>query len=99
MTPVRMLFAAALLTSPAAFAAEIPAKDVAVLAGPCSGCHGADGQGAGAIPAIKGRPASLLLDQLKGFRDGTLSATVMGRLAKGYSDDQLNALAGHFGTK
>lgn len=84
--------AAAALSAPA-FAAD-PAP--AVLAGSCANCHGTDGKGGGAIPAIKGRPEEALLRQLQAFKAGTAPATVMGRLAKGYSDTQLAALAKHF---
>lgn len=71
----------------------------AILAGPCFSCHGADGTGAGTIPALKGRPAIALLDQLKAFKSGAAPSTVMGRLAKGYSDEQLELLANYWGVK
>ncbi|AVM73498.1 c-type cytochrome [Magnetospirillum gryphiswaldense] len=83
---------------PASATDQLPNQG-SVLAAPCASCHGSDGSGAGAIPALKGRPASVLLDQLKAFRSGALPSTVMGRLAKGYSDDQLSQLAAHFGDK
>lgn len=78
-------------------AAQTPA-DVAVLAGPCANCHGTDGRSPGQIVSIAGRPEAVLLAQLKAFKSDTPppGTTIMNRLAKGYSDEQLSALAAHF---
>lgn len=84
------------IANPAAAPKGPPAE---ILAATCSTCHGVDGTGSGPIPAIKGRPAVLLESQLKGFKSGELPSTVMGRLAKGFSDTQLEALAKHFGAQ
>jgi sulfide dehydrogenase cytochrome subunit len=77
--------------------AQSPA-DVVVLAGPCANCHGTDGRSPGPIVSIAGRPEALLLEQLKAFKSDTPppGTTVMSRLAKGYTDEQLAALAAHF---
>lgn len=93
------IFLLGLFLTPPVLAAESLPTQAGLLAGPCTSCHGPDGSGAGAIPALKGRPASALLDQLKAFRTGALPSTVMGRLAKGYSDEQLALLAAHFADK
>ncbi len=78
-------------------AAQTPA-DVVVLAGPCANCHGTDGRSPGQIVSIAGRPEAVLLAQLKAFKSDTPppGTTIMNRIAKGYSDEQLSALAGHF---
>lgn len=87
---------------PGAQAAEpslsLPSQ-ASVLAGPCTSCHGANGEGSGAIPTLHGRPAFALLEQLKAFRSDQVPSTVMNRLAKGYSDEQLALLAAYFGEK
>ncbi len=72
--------------------------DIAVLAGPCANCHGTDGRSPGQIVSIAGRPQAVLLEQLKAFRSDTPppGTTIMNRLAKGYSDEQLAALATYF---
>jgi cytochrome subunit of sulfide dehydrogenase len=46
----------------------------------CSGCHTA-----GATNEI--------MTAMTGFRDGSVPATVMNRIAKGFSDDELRAIA------
>lgn len=83
------------LLSPAA--AQTPA-DVVVLAGPCANCHGPDGRSPGQIVSLAGRPQAVLLQQLQAFKSDSPppGTTVMNRLAKGYSDEQLAALAGYF---
>ncbi len=72
--------------------------DVTVLAGTCANCHGTDGRSPGGIPSIAGRPESILLEQLLAFKSDTPPAntTVMDRLAKGFNDEELTALARHF---
>lgn len=106
-TPHRLIRRAALLAlltlgpalAPAA-ASEQSTFDVIVLAAACANCHGTDGRSPGSIPTIAGRPGTILLEQLKAFKSDTPPAgtTVMNRLAKGLSDQQLAALAQHFST-
>lgn len=72
--------------------------DVTVQAASCANCHGTDGRSPGVIPSIAGRPESILLDQLLAFKSDNPPAntTIMNRLVKGFSDDELAALAQHF---
>lgn len=65
----------------------------AILAGTCYSCHGTGGISAGAMPSINGKPAKLLELDLKAFRDGTKESTVMQRIAKGFSDDEIKAIS------
>jgi len=64
----------------------------------CLACHGDAGQGAGAIPPLAGRPADTLYQALIDFKAGKRPATVMDRHAKGYSDEELRAVAEYFST-
>ena len=76
------------------------AQDVAVLAASCANCHGPDGRSTGGIPTLRGLPEAHLLQRLQAFKAGTAKdATVMTRLAKGYDDEQLKALAQWFSKK
>ncbi len=90
--------AALLLLSSAAHAQS--AADVAVLAGPCANCH-IEGASSSKIPPIVGRPAPTLAALLKAFKGETPppGTTIMNRLAKGYTDEQLEALAKYFAEK
>jgi cytochrome c553 len=66
------------------------------LAANCTGCHGTNGVSAGAIPGIAGLDKERMLTLMKEFRDGKREATVMHQHAKGYTDDQLEAIAAWF---
>ncbi len=56
----------------------------------CSGCHGAPD---GAVPSLAGRSAEDIAASLAAFRSGARPATVMTRIAKGFSDDESRAIA------
>lgn len=68
----------------------------AILANTCFSCHGTDGHSVGAMPSIAGKSADYIVETLKRFRDGTKAATVMNRIAKGFTDEEIEALAGYF---
>ncbi|QXZ11460.1 c-type cytochrome [Comamonas sp. Y33R10-2] len=89
--------AAAPITAPAS---ALRAQDVAVLAASCANCHGPDGRSTGGMPQLRGLPEAHLLQRLQAFKASTAKdATVMTRLAKGYDDEQLKALAQWFSKK
>ncbi|MBX3656397.1 MAG: c-type cytochrome [Ramlibacter sp.] len=68
------------------------------LAATCAACHGTDGRVApgSRLPALAGMPREDMVRALKAFRDGTRPATVMHQLSKGYSDAQIEQMAGYF---
>ena len=68
----------------------------AMLSNSCSACHGTDGKSPGAIPSINGKSARFLNQALSEFRSGTRASTVMGRHAKGYSDEEIKLIADYF---
>ena len=68
-----------------------------VLALSCSGCHGTDGKSASAIPSIQGKSTEYLEAALLDFRSGARASTVMGRHARGYSDEEIHLIAEYFG--
>lgn len=79
------------------FAAQAQTADASVLAGTCANCHGTEGHSPGAIPSIGGLPYEYIIEQLLAFKAGEVSgATVMTRLAAGYTDEELEALAQYF---
>lgn len=59
----------------------------------CAGCHGPGGHSPATIPSIYGRTAQSIAETLRGFRDGNRPATVMNRIAKGYTDAEIDAVA------
>ncbi len=83
--------AAVLLVSEAALAA-----DPWLLASSCSGCHGSfEGLSTG-IPRIQGLPEAAIVSALHAFRSGERPSTVMGRIAKGYTEDEIRQLAAYY---
>ena len=48
------------------------------------------------MPSIAGQPKTYIVEQMKAFRDGKRSATIMHQLAKGYTDQQIELIADHF---
>ena len=55
----------------------------------CSGCHG----GTAPVPTLAGRPAADTLAALEAFRTGAKPATVMDRIAKGFTPAEAQAIA------
>jgi cytochrome c553 len=54
------------------------------------------GRSPGAIPPIAGKSAEYLREALESFRSGEREATVMGRHATGYSDEEIRQIAEYF---
>jgi cytochrome subunit of sulfide dehydrogenase len=64
----------------------------------CSGCHLASG-GDPRLPRLSGRTANEIVAVMKAFRNGTRPATVMDRIAKGFSDDEIAVIAAWYATQ
>ena len=85
---------AALLSAPAVAQDPNAARN---LAATCFTCHGSDGRSVGGVPpGLAGRDKAELLQTLKDFQSGKRPATIMHQHAKGYTDAQLEAIAGYF---
>jgi cytochrome subunit of sulfide dehydrogenase len=99
-------FVAAAADAPAAAPAAAPPPVLVsgangqMLAETCAGCHGTDGLSGGpASPSLAGINAEYFAEVMKDFRDGKAYSTIMGRIAKGYSDDELKLMAEYFNGK
>lgn len=88
---------ALLATLNSASAAEVSRG--AMLSNSCATCHGTDGRSPGAIPTLQGKSVKFISTALKEFRDNKRPSTVMGRHARGYSDEEIRLIAEHFGKK
>lgn len=68
-----------------------------ILAFTCDGCHGPNGSSLGpATPSIAGMDTDYFVEMMRGFRDDEIYSTVMGRIARGYSDDEIQRMADYF---
>lgn len=78
--------------------AEPLGRDAAsMLASTCFNCHGPEGVGPGPIPSIAGIPADRMVAMLSAFKaDEVPGATIMGRIARGYDDAEIAAIAAYF---
>jgi sulfide dehydrogenase cytochrome subunit len=89
------LLAAGGLATGAAVAAMPDAG--AMLANTCLGCHGPGGSSVGpATPTIAGMQPESFNEAMKGYKEGTRPATVMDRIAKGYTEDEIKAMGAVF---
>ena len=59
----------------------------------CSGCHATGAKAASPVSRLYGRDAGEIMTAMSGFRDGSIPATLMNRIAKGFTDDELRAIA------
>lgn len=82
----------------AAMAQDAKSLQLKALAATCANCHGTGGRAidGSAVPGLAGMPAVYLVEQMKAFKSGARQATVMHQLAKGYSEAQVEQLAGFF---
>jgi sulfide dehydrogenase cytochrome subunit len=69
------------------------------LADACAPCHGTDGKSPGAIPSLSGKSAAYIVQRMLEFKSGARQGTVMNRIARGYEDDEIAAIARHLGTQ
>ncbi len=89
---------------PAPAAKEKPALMVGASANmlsiTCEGCHGSDGNSSGpAIPSIAGMSEDYLIESMEDYRNGDTKSTIMGRIIKGYSEQEVELMAKFYATK
>ena len=68
-----------------------------ILALSCASCHGTDGESVGIIPGFFGKSSTYLESVLLDFKNDRRYSTVMGRHAKGYTDEEIKLIAEYFG--
>jgi sulfide dehydrogenase cytochrome subunit len=59
----------------------------------CSGCHAKNPNVDSTIPRLVGRKAEEIVSAMQGFKTGQRPSTVMDRMAKGFSDSEIQAIA------
>ena len=91
--------------APAAQAAEAKAAEpklmtgasAAMLANTCAGCHGTDGASVGPAPTIAGLEEEYFVDVMQQYKSGDRWSTIRDRIAKGYTDEEIEAIARYYG--
>ncbi len=71
------------------------------LAATCANCHGTDGRGnlGSNMEPLFGMPKEKILLKLDDFRAGNNKPTIMHQIARGYSEKQLELIAGYFASR
>lgn len=90
-----LLLAAVLALLPAAVLAAGPSGQA--LAFTCAGCHGTDGSSVGpSMPSIASMDPAVFIEAMNAYKVDQRHSTIMNRIAKAYSDKQIEAMAWFF---
>ena len=90
------LMALALVGAVSAQAQAPDALQVRSWAAACANCHGTNGQALQGMEPLAGVSRDDIVKKMQDFKAGRKPATIMHQLAKGYSDEQITAIAGYF---
>ena len=69
------------------------------IAAACANCHGTNGVSKGGMPSLAGQSKADLLRKMQDYKAGRTPGTIMPQLAKGYSDQEIDAISGWFSTQ
>ena len=65
----------------------------------CSGCHPAARTTQTTVPRLIGRNPADIVAAMAAFKSGQVPSTVMDRIAKGFSEDEVKAIATWYGAQ
>ena len=65
----------------------------------CSGCHPASARVSSPVPRLSGLDRAAIVRAMQEFRSGQRTGTVMDRIAKGFTDEEIQAIAGWLATQ
>lgn len=92
----RCLRAVAIMTVTTLFAGTAIAADPNLgrnLAATCANCHGTNGKSVGGTESLAGMPKDKIVKTMAEFASGDKPATLMHQISKGYSAEQVDAIA------
>jgi cytochrome subunit of sulfide dehydrogenase len=98
MSPSKLQLGAALALAVMATSAnaQSDALQARSMAASCANCHGTNGAAMPGMVALAGYDKAGLVKAMADFKSGARPATIMHQLSKGYSDAQVEAIAGYF---
>ena len=68
-----------------------------MLSNTCAGCHGTDGSSVGpATPSIAGISNEYFKETMLAYKNAERPSTIMSRIAKGYSEEEIALMADYF---
>jgi len=92
-----IVFAAACVAAaPTSGQAPVAARDIAAT---CANCHGTNGASRGVVPTLAGQTKADLAAKMLEFKQNKRTGTIMPQLAKGFSDEQIDAVAAYFASQ
>jgi sulfide dehydrogenase cytochrome subunit len=65
----------------------------------CSGCHPTSTRVTSPVPRLAGRDSAAIVKAMQDFRSGARAGTVMDRIAKGFTDEEIQAIAAWYATQ
>lgn len=65
----------------------------------CSGCHPPARSAGGTVPPLTGRNPADIVAAMQAFKSGQSPSTVMSLIAKGFSEDEVKAIAAWYGAQ
>lgn len=90
------LAATAILALTGTAHAQADLLQVRSWAAACANCHGTNGQAQPGNEPLAGVSKDEMLKKLRDFKSGAKPATIMHQISKGYSDEQIAAIASWF---
>lgn len=74
-------------------AAVVASAEPPAGAASCSGCHPASTKVTSPVPRLAGLDRAAIIKAMQDFRSGARAGTVMDRIAKGFTDEEIQAIA------
>ena len=99
MLIMRMLGITALTFALAPGSAQAENLNPHLLGAGCVVCHGPGGDSRGHIPPLNIMNKVVIKTRLNDFKNDLRANTIMAKIAKGYTDKQIDVLAAYFGKK
>ena len=65
----------------------------------CTGCHPASARVTSPVPRLGGLDRAAIVKAMQDFRTGQRTGTVMDRIAKGFTDEEIQAIAAWYATQ
>jgi cytochrome subunit of sulfide dehydrogenase len=89
---MRTLVAAAIGLGSVA-AAVVASAEPPAGAASCTGCHPASSRVTSPVPRLAGLDRAAIVRAMQDFRSGQRAGTVMDRITRGFTDDEIQAIA------
>lgn len=74
-------------------AAMVASAEPPAGAAACTGCHPASTRVTSPVPRLAGLDRAVIVRAMQDFRSGKRAGTVMDRIAKGFTDEEIQAMA------